>query len=108
MGLDYERTPQTTAQDTGFQLSGYRRLGANGNAQYQFDRHTAVGGSFSAYQTRNDAGTAGGGQSRSLYGSAFYQTDRKSTRLNSSHSQISYAVFCLKKKKKVKQAVSIN
>src|SRR2546427_4397992 len=31
---------------------------------------------------------------RSLY------RDRKSTRLNSSHSQISYAVFCLKKKKK--------
>src|SRR2546430_9263703 len=28
--------------------------------------------------------------------------DRKSTRLNSSHSQISYAVFCLKKKKKEK------
>src|SRR5688572_33469961 len=27
-------------------------------------------------------------------------SDRKSTRLNSSHSQISYAVFCLKKKKK--------
>src|SRR2546430_13709493 len=34
---------------------------------------------------------------------AFYwesPSDRKSTRLNSSHSQISYAVFCLKKKKK--------
>src|SRR2546427_8347310 len=30
--------------------------------------------------------------------------DRKSTRLNSSHSQISYAVFCLKKKKKNKIA----
>src|SRR5688572_31800100 len=29
--------------------------------------------------------------------------DRKSTRLNSSHSQISYAVFCLKKKKKTKK-----
>src|SRR5438270_5159372 len=29
--------------------------------------------------------------------------DRKSTRLNSSHSQISYAVFCLKKKKKYLQ-----
>src|SRR2546430_9885309 len=28
-------------------------------------------------------------------------TDRKSTRLNSSHSQISYAVFCLKKKKNI-------
>src|SRR2546430_5817990 len=30
--------------------------------------------------------------------------DRKSTRLNSSHSQISYAVFCLKKKKKIKNS----
>src|SRR2546430_9083671 len=29
----------------------------------------------------------------------FVAEDRKSTRLNSSHSQISYAVFCLKKKK---------
>src|SRR5688572_30870274 len=29
------------------------------------------------------------------------QKDRKSTRLNSSHSQISYAVFCLKKKKRI-------
>src|SRR2546430_10309480 len=29
------------------------------------------------------------------------QRDRKSTRLNSSHSQISYAVFCLKKKKEL-------
>src|SRR5438309_5733480 len=32
--------------------------------------------------------------------------DRKSTRLNSSHSSISYAVFCLKKKKKKKHAPS--
>src|SRR5688572_32302456 len=31
------------------------------------------------------------------------KSDRKSTRLNSSHSQISYAVFCLKKKKKKKK-----
>src|SRR2546427_4495932 len=30
----------------------------------------------------------------------YFRSDRKSTRLNSSHSQISYAVFCLKKKKK--------
>src|SRR2546430_3245120 len=36
----------------------------------------------------------------------FLKTDRKSTRLNSSHSQISYAVFCLKKKKK-KQIIDI-
>src|SRR5438552_8022086 len=32
--------------------------------------------------------------------------DRKSTRLNSSHQIISYAVFCLKKKKKIKQKKS--
>src|SRR2546421_8337319 len=30
---------------------------------------------------------------------SFFSVDRKSTRLNSSHDQISYAVFCLKKKK---------
>src|SRR4051812_49921557 len=30
-------------------------------------------------------------------------TDRKSTRLNSSHMSISYAVFCLKKKKNIEQ-----
>src|SRR5688572_32302136 len=34
--------------------------------------------------------------------------DRKSTRLNSSHSQISYAVFCLKKKKKNKSQIINN
>src|SRR2546430_7742247 len=37
--------------------------------------------------------------------SAFGQ-DRKSTRLNSSHSQISYAVFCLKKKKNTNKQVT--
>src|SRR2546430_7126787 len=36
-------------------------------------------------------------------GGLAHAADRKSTRLNSSHSQISYAVFCLKKKKKHKQ-----
>src|SRR2546430_8279701 len=50
-------------------------------------------------------GTEGGAQLRPwqrhpLYAEILGQThtDRKSTRLNSSHSQISYAVFCLKKK----------
>src|SRR5688572_31421736 len=36
------------------------------------------------------------------------ERDRKSTRLNSSHSQISYAVFCLKKKKKKKKTKQKN
>src|SRR2546421_5772117 len=35
------------------------------------------------------------------------RTDRKSTRLNSSHDQISYAVFCLKKKKKQNKHLNI-
>src|SRR2546427_3757447 len=43
---------------------------------------------------------AGPGHRGRLAGRA--RRDRKSTRLNSSHSQISYAVFCLKKKKKKK------
>src|SRR5438477_1541259 len=34
--------------------------------------------------------------------------DRKSTRLNSSHMSISYAVFCLKKKKKNKKKINTN
>src|SRR3712207_9000647 len=34
--------------------------------------------------------------------------DRKSTRLNSSHANISYAVFCLKKKKKISSDVRVS
>src|SRR2546430_3458298 len=43
---------------------------------------------------------AAGVRTRRVY--ALQDQDRKSTRLNSSHSQISYAVFCLKKKKNKK------
>src|SRR5256886_6766367 len=39
---------------------------------------------------------------------AMSRRDRKSTRLNSSHSQISYAVFCLKKKKKSTNSPSLS
>src|SRR2546426_6861535 len=39
-------------------------------------------------------------------GSGHSVTDRKSTRLNSSHLVISYAVFCLKKKKKIKREIA--
>src|SRR3712207_7535891 len=37
---------------------------------------------------------------------AFASRDRKSTRLNSSHANISYAVFCLKKKQKQKRPLT--
>src|SRR2546421_9604199 len=42
---------------------------------------------------------------RHRHSPAAFRGDRKSTRLNSSHDQISYAVFCLKKKKKKKYDV---
>src|SRR3712207_7242555 len=41
-----------------------------------------------------------GSQALSRYIKELIHQDRKSTRLNSSHANISYAVFCLKKKKK--------
>src|SRR5258708_15277049 len=56
---------------------------------------------------RSDAGAAGRRHSdvapelRQLAQTILDQLDRKSTRLNSSHQIISYAVFCLKKKKKI-------
>src|SRR2546427_1447303 len=57
-------------------------------------------------QRREPAGlqpVAGGGRAAILPHDGVMHRDRKSTRLNSSHSQISYAVFCLKKKKKDKK-----
>src|SRR3712207_7634868 len=42
--------------------------------------------------------TSGGTLTHQANGSFTYTPDRKSTRLNSSHANISYAVFCLKKK----------
>src|SRR5436309_15990525 len=53
--------------------------------------------------TRGSESRAHGGRSlpgRGTRGSESRAQDRKSTRLNSSHVKISYAVFCLKKKKK--------
>src|SRR5438034_3170033 len=44
------------------------------------------------------AGVAGGEAGRHRDGDRLPRPDRKSTRLNSSHTVISYAVFCLKKK----------
>src|SRR3712207_8404223 len=45
-------------------------------------------------------------QDRRLVAAGDPAEDRKSTRLNSSHANISYAVFCLKKKKKQNQYVT--
>src|SRR3712207_7136520 len=50
-------------------------------------------------RTLSSAGCSGGGLAQAAPW-APWGPDRKSTRLNSSHANISYAVFCLKKKKK--------
>src|SRR2546430_8379719 len=56
-------------------------------------------GALQAGLPRRAAGRQGGGADVLRPGHRQLR-DRKSTRLNSSHSQISYAVFCLKKKKR--------
>src|SRR2546427_8788947 len=48
-----------------------------------------------------DSARSSSSQLQTIYRTRHQMKDRKSTRLNSSHSQISYAVFCLKKKKQV-------
>src|SRR5947209_10913718 len=59
-----------------------------------------------ALELGRDRGAGGGGGARpgarSLDADRSQEGDRKSTRLNSSHANISYAVFCLKKKKNKK------
>src|SRR6266498_4404654 len=56
------------------------------------------------FRSRPGPGDHVGGQQR---GAGADRRDRKSTRLNSSHVRISYAVFCLKKKKKYVRRIYI-
>src|SRR5438132_14324099 len=59
------------------------------------------------FRSRINFQRGGGGRDLTLYitgdNALLVERDRKSTRLNSSHTVISYAVFCLKKKKKKEQ-----
>src|SRR3712207_7749348 len=50
----------------------------------------------------------GGGVDRLAVDRPPHAVDRKSTRLNSSHANISYAVFCLKKKKQAAHIITYN
>src|SRR2546430_16024874 len=60
----------------------------------------AVSGTVTGYLPNGEMLTASDDdQLPTFHGMSGGKQDRKSTRLNSSHSQISYAVFCLKKKK---------
>src|SRR2546430_12724512 len=71
-----------------------------------FRSHDQRGATHGA-EGRIDRGAAGaGGEGRHAHAPHGRQ-DRKSTRLNSSHSQISYAVFCLEKKKKLPNPIRL-
>src|SRR5688572_32740787 len=64
------------------------------------DRHaTHPQHGFAGERKRPGPDQLGWNRRRECAGSDRHVSDRKSTRLNSSHSQTSYAVFCLKKKK---------
>src|SRR2546427_2020234 len=84
-----------------------RWLVKEGGAAPGVEQHSAVPGLVQrrisrVAQQRACAPDQGVAVALALHHGAFGQVaevDRKSTRLNSSHSQISYAVFCLKKKK---------
>src|SRR5438270_12286042 len=70
---------------------------------------SSSGGSGSSCECPNTSLASPSGKSsiRTIWTDDLPDGDRKSTRLNSSHSQISYAVFCLKKKKKQKNKLKI-
>src|SRR2546429_2823650 len=63
--------------------------------------YTTLFRSYSSRVTTPRIGSEPGGANTTIVGCS-RRPDRKSTRLNSSHGYISYAVFCLKKKKKTK------
>src|SRR3712207_9541406 len=75
--------------------TGDRHSADGGHRGHWCDRHPAGAGAAVDHRQAPDAGEGREGDG----GAAAVQADRKSTRLNSSHANISYAVFCLKKKK---------
>src|SRR2546422_6287409 len=84
-------------------LFPYTTLFRSPAAQGDRRAHDAVAGREGRHQEDpRDQGEDGAGPHGG--GSRGARRDRKSTRLNSSHGYISYAVFCLKKKKKQEQS----
>src|SRR3712207_8465372 len=94
------RPPRSTLfpYTTLFRSSRYRVANANEALIVAGSRGARVRderGEVAAPSGRDDKGI------RVVVGGGTFVLDRKSTRLNSSHANISYAVFCLKKKKKI-------
>src|SRR3712207_7112641 len=92
------RPPRSTLfpYTTLFRSSALDADDAGGDGQHLL-RDADRGGGVGAGRGRRAAGHPGGGPAGRRPDRG---RDRKSTRLNSSHANISYAVFCLKKKKK--------
>src|SRR5689334_24550321 len=87
------RPPRSTLFPYTTLFRSFRQTAAGGRA-------SATGGSDKSAQPPRQCGESGGGtkRHRAVVPRQCLCQDRKSTRLNSSHSSISYAVFCLKKK----------
>src|SRR2546426_6054124 len=79
-------------------LFPYTTLFRSGDARHR-DPEGCVGGLFRGGQRAAGGDHDGGRHDPRGAGNRVDRQDRKSTRLNSSHLVISYAVFCLKKKK---------
>src|SRR2546430_13599600 len=86
------RPPRSTL----FPYTTLFRSPARGKGAGRKSGERARGGRQQAHQLRERSGVLAHPAKRTAR--VDHQRDRKSTRLNSSHSQISYAVFCLKKK----------
>src|SRR5689334_24802561 len=80
---------------TGTEQGKLRAILAEDQRACRDAKHTGVVGQVESY-----LGERTGLQQTVVITGMEFDQDRKSTRLNSSHSSISYAVFCLKKKKK--------
>src|SRR5690554_7519392 len=98
VGLVYNKSHEHISAETfikdverAFINSGRVRLVQAGDKREELRRERASQQDFASVETAKRWGMELG---------ADYMLDRKSTRLNSSHVRISYAVFCLKKKKK--------
>src|SRR5690625_979142 len=82
--------------------SGEMKLGETASVDDGINQYEITPKSVEIFTERNGISTSNDDEVFALIDYTVKSTDRKSTRLNSSHVAISYAVFCLKKKKKEK------
>src|SRR5258708_11116306 len=103
----YKRLPAETGQDVSFHVTGNLRLATCRERMDEYQKYcgtaNTIGVPFQIIGPKQvkelwPLVELGDGAATANIVGALYHPDRKSTRLNSSHQIISYAVFCLKKK----------